>query len=82
MKCFDGWVCTTIKTGNPRSSNGAVSDQIETNSIDATWCLSLLLDLSSSFDLLETLLEQSPGILVRHFDGIAAGARIAQCRVR
>ena len=29
--CFNGWVCTTIKIGNPRSCNRAVSDQVGTN---------------------------------------------------
>ena len=29
--CFDGSVRTAIKTGNPRSCNGAVSDQVGTN---------------------------------------------------
>ena len=29
--CFDGWFCTTIKTGNPHPFKGAVSDQVGTN---------------------------------------------------
>jgi hypothetical protein len=30
--CFDGWVRTAIKTGNPRPVQGTLSDQIETTS--------------------------------------------------
>jgi len=33
--CFDGWVCTSIKTGNPRPFQGTLSDQIETTSRQA-----------------------------------------------
>ena len=33
--CFDGSVRTAIKTGNPRSCNGAVSDQVGTNTTEA-----------------------------------------------
>jgi len=33
--CFDEWVCTTIKTGNPRPFQGTLSDQIETTSNNA-----------------------------------------------
>ncbi len=32
--CFDGWVRTTIKTGNPRPFQGTVSDQVGTTSSD------------------------------------------------
>jgi hypothetical protein len=31
--CFDGSVCTTIKTGNPRPVQGTMSDQVGTTSI-------------------------------------------------
>ncbi|MBT4041045.1 MAG: hypothetical protein HOE65_13505, partial [Rhodospirillales bacterium] len=34
--CFDGWFCTTIKTGNPHPFKGAVSDQVGTNTDQAT----------------------------------------------
>jgi hypothetical protein len=34
--CFDGWVRTTIKTGNPRPFQGTLSDQIETTSTKST----------------------------------------------
>jgi hypothetical protein len=32
--CFDGWVRTAIKTGNPRPVQGTLSDQIETTSYE------------------------------------------------
>ncbi|MBT7504990.1 MAG: Rieske 2Fe-2S domain-containing protein, partial [Rhodospirillales bacterium] len=32
--CFDGWFCTTIKTGNPHPFKGAVSDQVGTNTVN------------------------------------------------
>ena len=35
--CFDGSVRTAIKTGNPRSCNGAVSDQVGTNTAPGRW---------------------------------------------
>jgi len=30
--CFDNFICTVIKTGNPLLLQGAVSDQVETTS--------------------------------------------------
>jgi len=42
--CFDGWVCTSIKTGNPRPFQGTLSDQIETTSVDLlTYLVRLIL---------------------------------------
>jgi hypothetical protein len=37
---FDGWVRTTIKTGNPRPFQGTLSDQIGTTSIEPSSCMS------------------------------------------
>jgi hypothetical protein len=34
--CFDNFICTVIKTGNPLLLQGAVSDQVETTSIVLT----------------------------------------------
>jgi hypothetical protein len=34
--CFDNFICTVIKTGNPLLLQGAVSDQVETTSIEET----------------------------------------------
>jgi hypothetical protein len=31
--CFDNFICTVIKTGNPLLLQGAVSDQVETTSV-------------------------------------------------
>jgi hypothetical protein len=32
--CFDNFICTVIKTGNPLLLQGAVSDQVETTSCE------------------------------------------------
>jgi len=34
--CFDNFICTVIKTGNPLLLQGAVSDQVETTSGEGT----------------------------------------------
>jgi len=61
--CFDNFICTVIKTGNPLLLQGAVSDQVETTSIKET--------AAETPPAQDAPIEEKPSIAVLPFDNMS-----------